>query len=101
MCSPLPFARGTITTASGTLPAPSPAALALLVGAPFEGVEATARATRLPVVGIGGIDASNAAEVIRAGATGVAVVSSVGAAKDPVSSTRELVAAVREAKGSR
>ncbi|MDP9302492.1 MAG: LarC family nickel insertion protein, partial [Actinomycetota bacterium] len=41
VCSPLPFARGTITTASGTLPAPSPAALALLVGAPLEGVEAS------------------------------------------------------------
>ncbi|MFL5766952.1 MAG: thiamine phosphate synthase [Actinomycetota bacterium] len=64
----------------------------------LEGVEATACASRLPVVGIGGIDASNAAEVIGAGAAGVAVVSSVGAAEDPVAATRALVKAVRTAK---
>jgi thiamine-phosphate pyrophosphorylase len=64
----------------------------------LSGVEATARATRLPVVGVGGIDASNAADVIGAGTVRVAVVSSVGAADDPVSATRALVQAVRSAK---
>jgi thiamine-phosphate diphosphorylase len=64
----------------------------------LEGVEATARATRLPIVGVGGIDSSNAAEVIEAGAAGVAVVSSVGVAEDPVSATKALVEAVRRAK---
>ena len=64
----------------------------------LDGVEATARATQLPVVGIGGIEPSNAAKVIEAGAAGVAVVSSVGAAADPVSVTRALVEAVRNAK---
>jgi thiamine-phosphate pyrophosphorylase len=67
----------------------------------LEGLRATASATHLPVVGIGGIDAGNAAKVIEAGAAGVAVVSSVGEASDPVSATRELVLAVQEAKRTR
>jgi thiamine-phosphate pyrophosphorylase len=50
--------------------------------------------TALPVVGIGGIHAGNAHEVLAAGAAGVAVVSAVGKARDPVSATRELVDAV-------
>jgi thiamine-phosphate pyrophosphorylase len=52
-------------------------------------------ATRLPVVGIGGIDASNARQVLDAGAAGIAVVSAVAAAPDPAAATRALVAAVR------
>ncbi len=57
-------------------------------------VAAVARAVSLPVVGIGGIDDSNAAEVLGAGASGVAVISAVGAAEDPVEATRALVRAV-------
>jgi thiamine-phosphate pyrophosphorylase len=56
-------------------------------------------ATRLPVVGIGGIDASNARQVLEAGAAGVAVVSAVAAAPDPAAATRELVAVVRGTTG--
>jgi uncharacterized protein (TIGR00299 family) protein len=41
VCSPLPYARGTASTADGALPAPAPATLSLLAGAPFEGVAAT------------------------------------------------------------
>jgi hypothetical protein len=41
VCSPLPYARGTASTADGALPTPAPAALSLLAGAPFEGVTAT------------------------------------------------------------
>ncbi len=63
----------------------------------LDGVRRIARATALPVVGIGGIDASNAAEVIRAGATGVAVISAVATAKDPVAATSALRAAVDDA----
>ena len=37
----------------------------------------------LPVIGIGGIDASNAASVMRAGARGVACISAILATKDP------------------
>lgn len=38
---------------------------------------------RLPLVGIGGIDATNASHVIRAGADGVAVVSAIASAHSP------------------
>ena len=57
------------------------------------------QATALPVVAIGGIDASNAADALGAGASGVAVVSAVGAAEDPVETTRALVRAVHGAVG--
>ena len=57
-------------------------------------VTTVAEASGLPVVGIGGIDASNAAEVMAAGAAGVAVVSAIAAAEDPVAATRELRAAI-------
>ena len=40
----------------------------------FEGLAEICRAVSLPVVAIGGVDASNAADCIRAGAHGVAVV---------------------------
>lgn len=46
----------------------------------LEGLRAICDAVDLPVVAIGGIDASNAGECIRAGATGVAV---IRAATDP------------------
>ncbi|MBI4259959.1 MAG: thiamine phosphate synthase [Actinobacteria bacterium] len=64
----------------------------------LEGLAAVVRATTLPVVGIGGIDRERAGAVLRAGAAGVAVVSAVGAAEDPVAATRGLAAAVREAR---
>lgn len=52
----------------------------------------------VPLVGIGGISAVNAAEVVKAGADGVAVVSAIVSAACPESSTRELLARVREAR---
>jgi thiamine-phosphate pyrophosphorylase len=61
----------------------------------LDGLRAIARETSLPVVGIGGIHAGNAAEVLDAGAAGVCVVSAVGAAPDPVRATETLVEAVR------
>jgi thiamine-phosphate pyrophosphorylase len=67
----------------------------------LEGLRSVVASTSLPVVGVGGVDPSNAAEVIGAGATGVAAVSSVGAASDPVAATRALVGAVRAAKLAR
>ncbi len=48
------------------------------------------RAVRLPVVAIGGIDASNIDEVLAAGADAVAVISAVCAAHDPRAAAREL-----------
>jgi thiamine-phosphate pyrophosphorylase len=49
-----------------------------------------AAACALPVVGIGGITAENAAAVIRAGAAGVAVITAVTMAEDMVEATRRL-----------
>lgn len=60
----------------------------------LDGLRTIARETSLPVVGIGGIHAGNAAEVLDAGAAGVCVVSAVGAAPDPVRATEDLVEAV-------
>lgn len=48
----------------------------------------------LPVIGIGGIDASNAASVIAAGASGVAVMSAISKAIEPRSAARALREAV-------
>jgi thiamine-phosphate pyrophosphorylase len=51
-----------------------------------------------PVVAIGGINASNAAEVARAGADCICVVSAVTMAKDPEAAARLLVSAIESAK---
>ncbi len=47
-------------------------------------------AVGVPVVGIGGIDASNIAQVIEVGADAVAVISAVCSARDPLAAAREL-----------
>ena len=46
--------------------------------------------TRVPLVGIGGIDAARVHEVIAAGASGVAVIRAILAAEDPERAAREL-----------
>jgi thiamine-phosphate pyrophosphorylase len=61
---------------------------ALPVG--LDGLRAVVEATPLPVVGIGGIDPTNAHEVLAAGARGIAVVSAVAEAPDAVAATRTL-----------
>ena len=53
---------------------------------------------RVPLVGIGGITPENVAEVIRAGADGVAVISAVCAADDPAAATLRFLHAIREAR---
>lgn len=73
--------------------------------APFglDGVRAlrAAMPARLPLVGIGGIDATNAADVIQAGADGVAVVSAIWSAPDPAAAARALRTAVDGALAAR
>ena len=61
-----------------------PAGLTRIIGALHR------RTPRLPVCGIAGIDAGNAAEVIGAGADGVAVISALSLASDPTSAARAL-----------
>ncbi len=63
-----------------------------------EGIAAVRALTRLPLVGIGGIDLTNAAHVIRAGADGIAVVSAICAAKNPEEAAAALKAAVASAR---
>ena len=53
-----------------------------------------ARAKKLPVCGIAGIDAGNAAAVIAAGADGIAVISALSLAPDPAAAARSLRAIV-------
>ena len=62
----------------------------------LDGLAMVVGSTDLPVVGIGGIDASSAARVLERGAAGVAVVSAVAAAADVVAATKELARAVQD-----
>lgn len=69
--------------------------------APALGVEAaTAIGARLtiPFIAIGGITADNAAQAIRAGAAGVAVVSAICAAENPRAAARAIRNAVEKAR---
>lgn len=59
------------------------------------GVKALAKATPLPLVAIGGICRENAADVMAAGAAGVAVVSAIMGAADPGKAARELLSVLR------
>ena len=75
------------TAKTGTRPA-SPAVLASVKQAVGD----------FPVVGIGGINISNVAQVIEAGADAIAVISAVCAADDPEAAARALVDAIESAR---
>jgi thiamine-phosphate pyrophosphorylase len=62
----------------------------------LEGLRRIKTATRLPLVAIGGLNTANAADVIRAGADSIAVVSAICAADDPYQAARELSAIIGE-----
>jgi thiamine-phosphate pyrophosphorylase len=70
-------------------------------GAPVgaRGIAAVRELSALPLIAIGGIDAGNAAEAIRAGADGIAVVSAIMAAADPEAAARRLRAVIDTARG--
>ena len=55
----------------------------------------------IPLIGIGGINSSNLAEVMTAGASGVAVIRSILAAPDPRAAAEELKTALHDAWQSR
>ncbi len=65
----------------------------------IEGIERVRALTSLPLVAIGGIDATNAADAINAGADGVAVVSAILAARDPGAAAAVLIDVVTRAIG--
>jgi thiamine-phosphate pyrophosphorylase len=84
---------GAIHEARGSKPdAGEPMGVALL--------RAVRRSTNLPILAIGGIDAGNAGQAIRAGADGVAVISAVAGAEDVESATRGLLEAIDRAAGA-
>ncbi|MDR1367471.1 MAG: thiamine phosphate synthase [Candidatus Accumulibacter sp.] len=69
--------------------------------APVIGVEtfsALAAVSPLPVVAIGGIDADNCAQLIKAGAQGIAVVSAICGQSDPAGAAARLRARIDTAK---
>jgi len=61
-------------------------------------VAAIAEAVDIPFVGIGGITAENAAEVVQAGADGVAVITAITRADDPEAATAALADAVEHGR---
>lgn len=63
-----------------------------------EGIAAVRALTSLPMVAIGGIDASITKDVIRAGADGIAVVSAICAAKDPKQASADIKSAIAAAR---
>jgi len=63
-------------------------------------VARVAAAVSIPIIGIGGVDASNAGEVVRAGAVGVAVVSAVMGVPDPAEAVLRLLDSMSSARHS-
>lgn len=63
------------------------------------GIQAIRAAVSLPLVAIGGINADNAAAIIRAGADGVAVVSAIVSAACPAQAARTLKEQISSVKG--
>ncbi|MGQ9598383.1 MAG: thiamine phosphate synthase [Anaerolineae bacterium] len=70
-------------------------------GAPIgiEGLSRFVQTVSIPVVAIGGINASNAAATIEAGAAGIAVISAVIGAPDPQKAAQQLRAIVKGKQG--
>jgi thiamine-phosphate pyrophosphorylase len=65
----------------------------------LEGLRRLVASTALPVVAIGGVNRSNAADLLDAGAAGLAVVSAIMGATDPRLAARELAATIAAARG--
>jgi len=56
----------------------------------LEGIRQITAFSKHPMVAIGGINAQNAADILKAGATGVAVVSAIVSADDPMKAAHEI-----------
>lgn len=63
-----------------------------------ERITEVSKATTLPAFAIGGIDKTNAADVIRAGADGIAVVSAIMASSNPQESAQTLFSIILSAR---
>jgi thiamine-phosphate diphosphorylase len=66
----------------------------------IEGLQELARGCTLPIVAIGGLNAANAAAVLRAGAAGLAVVSAIVSAEDVERAARELKGIITDTRSS-
>ena len=66
----------------------------------LEGLASLSAASPLPVVAIGGIGASNAADVMRTGVDGIAVVSAICGQASPRTAAENLLAQLRIADRS-
>lgn len=64
----------------------------------LEGFREIRKAVKIPLIGIGGLNRSNAAEVIRNGADGIALVSAIVSAEDPEKAAAELSEIIRQAR---
>jgi len=64
----------------------------------LEGLRKIRKRIEIPLVGIGGLNITNSAEVIRNGGDGVAVVSAIVAADDPETSAKNLKRMIDEAR---
>ena len=64
----------------------------------LEGLRSLAAKTRHTLVAIGGINKSNAGEVLKAGAKGIAVVSAICSAPDPLTAASELKSIIEKQK---
>ena len=64
----------------------------------LEGLRKIRKRIKIPLVGIGGLNITNSAEVIRNGGDGVAVVSAIVAADDPETSAKNLKRMIDEAR---
>ena len=62
------------------------------------GLQAIRQAVGLPLIAIGGLNSGNAADIIRCGADGVAVVSAIVSAADPAAAARRLKSVILEAR---
>jgi thiamine-phosphate pyrophosphorylase len=69
-------------------------------GAPVgaDGLAAVRKRIMLPLIAIGGIDAHNVAQAVRAGADGIAVVGAIMAATEPEAASRKLRTAIDATK---
>jgi len=67
----------------------------------LKGVKTISDAVSIPVVGIGGINGSNIADLIRAGARGGAVVSAIMADPNPEEAASRLILTVKKTTGER
>lgn len=66
----------------------------------LEGVSKISKISRHPSVGIGGINRTNAADIIHSGANGIAVVSAIMSADNPQEEAEKLVRIIRQSKSN-